>query len=230
MKLTSLHKTVFFFLIFFGSLCMNASDTLKIKTIRFFIEPKATYFIPKQSPDAYKNIFVASGANIMIGCGFPNPNVTTKTTWQNQSPVANVGISGGTSVRLCKYFSYELSLAYYHYSLKYKATETGTDMSSGEHSTKTYNWNYTSNALYISNGLSFKCKNFILTNSVMVGMNFPAHSSTYLIYSPSPYLMSEHKIGYSLCKNRIEPYVGINVLDNFHNAIVMPFASVRVVF
>jgi outer membrane receptor for ferrienterochelin and colicin len=207
---------------------MNASDTLKVRKVSFFVEPKAVYFIPKQSPDLYQNIF-GIGHMGGGGCGSPSNNITT-VTWQNVSPAMNFGLSGGMSVRLNKYFSYELSIAYYHYNLKYRATKTETDISSGDQMITKFNWNYISNALFINNGLSFTYKNFILTNSVMIGLNIPT-SSNYATYLPSLYIMSEHKIGYSLYKNRVVPYVGINVLNNFSNGTaVIPFASVRVNF
>lgn len=234
MKSISIHKTLLFFLLLLGSIYMNASDTLKIRKVRFFIEPEVGVLIPKHSPMAYNDFFNDYYMYLPVGC---LPDNNDNSSWQNKSTIC-FGVSTGMSVRLSKYFNYELSLAYYHYNHKYQITETATDLSGNYLSSRITNYNISYKSLFISNGLSFKYKKFIFTNSIGIGTieqtllydilnnNF----SPYFGYSVNWYLMSEHKIGYSLFKNRIEPYVGINVLNNFRQNVAMPFTSVRINF
>ena len=49
MKLLSLHKTLLLYLLLLSSIYMNASDTLKVRKVRFFVEPKVVFFIPRTS-------------------------------------------------------------------------------------------------------------------------------------------------------------------------------------
>ncbi|HEX7415058.1 MAG TPA: hypothetical protein VF411_13520 [Bacteroidia bacterium] len=245
MKLIQLNKAPIFFLILLGSVYMNASDTLKVRKVKFFIEPKAVFIIPRQSH--VTNSYLVDVISDPIS--YP-PHIETDN-WQNKNTI-NFGISSGISVRLGKYFNYELSLAYNHNNVKTKATITATDLSGNYLWGRTYNGNISSNALFISNGLSFKYKRFIFSNNIMIGVVSQTPLVDFFhdiyIFQDSYYLMSEHKIGYSLFKNRIETCVGINVLynspfgysfehPNYRNKqfytpqnSVMPFTSIRVNF
>jgi len=234
-----------------GSIYMNASDTLKVREVRFFVEPKATFIIPRYNHGSYTCLDLSVFAEIPTN----EPNYYNDFyNWQNKSTI-NFGISGGISVRLSKHFNYELSLAYNYYNLRDKVTLNSTDFSGNEFFSRgTATYNNQLNAFFISNGLSYKYKRFIFTNSVMIGVISYTTLSCYnvdngLVSSLDmlPYrLMSEHKIGYSLFKNRLEAYAGITILYNSpfeyalnhywdansytcHNSL-MPFTSVRVNF
>lgn len=251
MKGIQLHKTFLFFLMLFGSIYTYASDTLKVKKVRFYIEPKAAFIIPKYSQGAYSN-FVENSVFEEI----PTTPYNDVYSWQNKNTI-NYNISSGISSRLNKYFNYEFSLGYYHYSLKNKVTETATDLSGNYLFGGTTNYNIKFGALVIGNGLAFRYKKFVFTNSFM--LYFMSHPSSYNLgnkYSSHDensqlfQFMSEHKIGYSLFKTRIEMYVGINVLYSFtfgypfvypvyvYNQMqtysaqnsVMPFTSLRINF
>jgi hypothetical protein len=101
-----------FFLMFFGSMDVHASDTLKVRKIRFFAEPKAAFFIP--TPTHNKDTGSFSNVDGYGGHNFNVHNITS----------INFGISSGLSVRLSKYFRYEFSLVYNHYNMSIK--ESGT--------------------------------------------------------------------------------------------------------
>ena len=233
MKLISLHKTLLFFVILFGSMYMNASDTLKVKKVSFFVEPKVTFIIP-----IHRHIINSySTANWEMDPISLPPSIITDN-WQNKSTI-NYGISCGISVRLGKHFSYELSLAYSHYNVKTKVTETIVDLSGNYLGGGTTNFSSLFNSLFIGNGLSYKYKKFILSNNIMIGAISQASLynivNNYNSCSIDWYLMSEHKIGYSLFRNRIEPYVGIDILYNnpliyYPQHVVMPFTSIRINF
>ena len=238
---------------------MHATDTLKVKKVRFFVEPKVVFITPNPSHVSGNNIY-----DIEFDIpGGPGGYIKQSYNWQNKSSV-NFGVSGGLSIRLSKYFNYEISLAYYHYNLFTKGTVINQDTVGNYYSNQTFTNKSSINMLGIGNGLAFKYKKFRLTNSVLFTTMVASKStsidhdnvsgtststtsfSDYKYLSTSFYLMSEHKIGYSLCKNRLETYVGVNVLygspfiymfehpgfvsDYTPKNIVMPFASVKINF
>ena len=205
---------------------MNASDTLKVRKVRFFVEPKVVFFIPRTSH------FVSDIHEDYIDYSYDEHfNVHNKTT-------LNFGLSGGFSIRLNKYFRYELSLTYNYYNTQTQRTGTyQTGWPSFYSFDGNQNCNTKWNFLGISNGLSFTVKKIIFTNSVLFctivsnksqviehnNLNNTTTSQTYrdnmfatdvkVYYNPLRF-MSEHKIGYSFLKDRIEAYVGINILYN----------------
>ena len=255
-------KAFIFLLLFFGSIYMNASDTLKVKKVRFFIEPKAIFITPNPSHVSGSGVYDME-SDIPSLPGGPSGYTKETYNWHNKNSI-NFGLSGGLSIRLGKYFNYEVSLAYYHYKLFTKGTITSHD-SFGYNSNYTYTNSVALNMLGIGNGLSFHYKKFIATNSIILtsiiaskstsiqknNVNGANSSSTsYNEYSylsnTGFYLMSEHKIGYSLCK-RLEAYIGINVLYNspfvyafeYHGYFnqsgpsknnIMPFTSIKINF
>lgn len=202
----------------------HATDTLKVKKLRFFIEPKAILSIPRPSYSTFN--IDNGGMDGWIRGSYNDHHIIT----------LNYGLSSGLSIRLSKYFRYEVSLTYQHYKLYTKETEISESYSyfygsSSYNGTNNYRAWY--NFLGISNGLSFAYKKLIVTNSIIAylfvternqsdghnNLNNSSYSQTTsgnTVNHPNTgggyyALMSEHKIGYSLFKNRIESYIGINI-------------------
>lgn len=250
--LSSVYRKFLLTLVLFSCIQIHASDSLKVRKTKFFIEPKAALSIPKQfygTDNSYCNCDDAYWNR-----NFSVHNLTT----------VNYGISGGVSFELSKYFRYELSLSYFHY--KIHSTETGTDTSAGLPGNM-YVFNGVENHITafnyvgIGNGISFTYKNFIFTNSIFLYANISSRytvtshnnidnsNNTNINYSygigavdytsrvfESLTAMSEHKIGYSFLNNRIEPYIGINFMLPLAADVPppvyrwKPFASVKINF
>ncbi|MEO8761477.1 MAG: hypothetical protein ABI388_08805 [Bacteroidia bacterium] len=227
-----LNLKLLFIGLFIASISIKANDTLKVKKVRFFVEPKATFIIPTQKHQSYND----NSANYNdVWSSF---NYTD--TWRNKIST-NFGISAGLSVKLCKHFYYEFSASYNHYvfSRTLDRFDSITNIASESKQNIAYNF------LTANNGISFKYKHLIINSSVQIGVNFQSKMNLSILEN-NLFLMSEHKIGYSLLKSRMEAYIGVNIMYqtafgrdfkesrnyNVYNptAFVMPFTSLRINF
>lgn len=248
-----------FLLMLLGSIYMHASDTLKVKKVRFFIEPKGIFYVPIQKHATMVREGYMDLDPIGYGGYYKETNhIQNKTT-------LNLGISGGLSVSMGKHFNYEVSLSYYHFNVSAKSTDIYKDQFGNYISSETYTGKNTFNFLGIGNGFSYHNKKIIFTNTVLfyvftykemtmyhnnidnstqvstISGNTANHSNSNG-FDPFA-LMTEHKIGYSFYNNRIEPYVGIifsltdvlnPLIDNSYHATmtttIMPFTSIKINF
>jgi len=238
---------------------MNASDTLKVRKVRFFVEPKAVFFVPTPT----HAVDIGSYNNI-DGYSVHNFNVHNIST-------INFGVSGGLSIKLSKYFRYEVSLTYNHYSMISK--EIGTyyeysNFSGGYNFDGTINYNTNWDLFGIGNGISFTYKKLILSMNALYylksayqykeiqynNIDHAVFSQTagYSLLGKSvldkyPFWLksftAEPKIGYRFLKNKIESYIGVYLFlhraipyndfsspNNLFKHSVFPFASIRVNF
>ncbi|HTA63009.1 MAG TPA: hypothetical protein VK835_11160 [Bacteroidia bacterium] len=233
-----------FLLMLLGSMYMHASDTLKVKKIRFFIEPKAIFYIPvqKTATDSWKGTMISELPGSYSG------DYTALTKIQNYTTL-NFGLAAGMSVKLNKHLYYELALTYYHFYQSAKSTNRSNDSSGNTISNITYTQKNITDVLGLSNGLSLRIKNFVFTNSVTLGVI--VHKNQQITTQPEVsnqacgcvddyetrvFPMLESKIGYSFLNGRIEPFVGINFAPlhplYFQSSTfpLMLFSSVKISF
>lgn len=253
LKLHVLYKSFLFAGILSGFIRMNASDTLKVKKVRFFIEPKAVVSIPINKTTTF------SGYDDDGGCIPSHGGYYTGNTVLQNKPIFNLGLSAGLSIKLNNHLFYELSLSYYHYSLFSKQTTTSWYLSgSPDMRSETDSYSASYNYIGLGNGISYRIKRFSLTNTLLFYQyitykeasiwrdNIRNWQQSY-VYSGntisdgfSIVMMSEHKIGYSFLNNKIVPFLGVNFnWSSSFNTIYgkiqfkpvwLPFASVKINF
>jgi|GEM_PF-2747015 len=246
---------VLFALMLFASMCIQASDSLNVKKVRFFVEPKFMLNVPTNKTTNTTGYDWDDGDIPSHG-----GNYTLKNTTQKNATF-NIGLSAGLSVKLCKHLFYEFTLAYYHTNQSSKTIQTQnyisgspeTDINSTGNSS-TYNY------IGLGNGISYRCHKFSFTHTILLYQSINYRQSTAYAtqdnygYSTQSYLssgnvfkdgfdiklMSEHKIGYSFLNDRIVPFVGVNFnwSSSFNTyfgkmqfkPVWVPFASVKINF
>jgi len=245
--LSVVHKTFLVLLMLSSSIYMHASDTLKVKKVRFFIEPKAVFYIPiqKTATTLYQGYLDSEVPGNYSGKFTETYKVKNNTT-------LNFGFAAGMSVRLNKYLYYELALTYYHFYQSAKSSETSRDSLGNTMYNITYNQKSIRDVVGISNGLSLRIKKFIFTNSISLGFIVFKQDQTLVTsqgntwqqptcgcvndFENRIFPMLESKIGYSFLNGRIEPFVGVNFsplspLDAEYTTFpLMLFSSVKVNF
>ena len=209
---------------------MHASDTLKVKKVTFFIEPKAIVYAPIQKAGTiiYKGYSDNDYIPYVIQPNQYYGNYTQTIRGKNNTTLS-FGLSAGMSFRLNKYLYYQLSAMYYHVYQSAKNTETMQDSTGKYFSNITYTQKTNIDFIGISNGLTLRIKNILFTNSFMLGgvihskykgtkqENTPTTATIGPNYAcgcvetgfENFVLLLESKVGYSFLNGKIEPSIGV---------------------